>query len=154
MFFHPIRGRLGLFLLFALGLLQVGCRQQEHEWQPLVPGGEADLVVVLNSDLTYQELRNFHEEELIEGSFEESYWHRPGIDGTMQLAIDGHEAFVVFFDSAATSEQRTAILEGVRGSPYVYRIFENVNPWELELDESVEQEGNEADQDSSDLPSD
>lgn len=123
-------------LLFISLSCQVGCRQKEDdEWVPLVPGGKADLVAVLRAGITYEEIVSFQEEELIVGDFERGHWHRPGIDGTMQVRVGGHEAFGVLFDPAATAEQRNAIREGLMSSPYVFRVFEDVTPGEIDLSE-------------------
>lgn len=120
-----------------------GCQPYEPEWRAMLPGGKASLVVVLKSGNTYQEIRRFQEEELVVGHFEQGHWHRPGIDLMMQLPIDGHEAFVVIFDPSAPAEEREAIRAGVKTSPYVYRVFGDVNPWELKLNEEPEGEAAE-----------
>lgn len=125
-------------LLAIVVSVALGCQQHDPQWRAMVPGGKANLVAVLKSEITYQEIRRFQEEELIVGDFEKGHWHRPGIDVTMQLRVDGHEAFAVVFDPEATPEELDAIRAGLKRSPYVHRVFQDVNPWEIRLDAEPE----------------
>ena len=125
-----------LFLL-VLGWQQVACGQRECEWQPLFPEGKADLVVVFKEDITPQEILRFEEEELIIGEFEEGFSHRAGVGVVTRKDVNGRAAYGLTLDPSATPEEHEAIREGVKSSPYVYRVLENVAPEDINLAEAT-----------------
>jgi hypothetical protein len=136
--FHLMRRCAAFFFLLVLAWQQVACGQREYEWQPLFPEGQADLVVVFKEGITPQEIIRFEEEELIIGQFEEGFSHRAGVGVVARKNVNGRAAYALTLDSSATPEEREKIREGVKSSPYVYRVFENVAAEDIDLDEMPE----------------
>lgn len=118
-------------LLFCF-VSAMGC--YETEWRPLLPEGKANLVVVFRPGLAQQEINDFLDQELQIKASDGGEWLRPGVDAIVKTSVDGHSAYAVTLDRSASPEEREAIREGVKSSPYVYRVFENVALEDVELD--------------------
>lgn len=136
-----LMGRCAGFCFLIVLWQQVACGQREDEWEPLFPDGRADLVIIFKEGITPQEIIRFEEEELIVGEFEEGFSHRPGVGVVARKNVNGHAAYVLTLDPSATPEDHEAIREGARSSPYVYRVFENVAPEDINLAEATAPKG-------------
>jgi hypothetical protein len=123
-------------------LSAVGC--YEPEWRSMLPEGKANLVVVFRQGLAQQEINDFLDQELQIAAADGGEWLRPGVDAIVKTSADGYPAYAVVLDPSATPEEREAIREGVKSSPYVYRVFENVAPEDIDLDEATAPEGEAA----------
>lgn len=129
--------RRALLALCVLGA--VGC--YEPEWRSMLPEGKANLVVVFRQGLAQQEINEFLDQELQIAAEDGGEWLRPGVDAIVKTSVDGYSAYAVVLDPSASPQEREAIREGVKSSPYVYRVFENVAPEDIDLDEASVPEG-------------
>lgn len=123
-------------LLLLCFVSAMGC--YEPEWGPLLPEGKANLVVVFRPELPQQEVNDFLDQELQIEASDGGEWLRPGVDAIVKTSVGGHPAYAVTLDRSATPEERKSIREGVESSPYVYRVFENVAPADIDLDGAAE----------------
>jgi len=127
-----LRGVLVLFLLSSA----VSC--SDPDWKPLLPEGRADLTVVLEAGISQQEVNHFLSQSLQIEASDGGEWLRPGVHGILNVSVANHEAYAVVFDHTATPDEREAIREAVKSSPYVYRVFENVAPEDIRLEDEFQ----------------
>jgi len=109
-------------------------RDEAAEKQKMVPIGpdvRADLVIFFKVDATHDQIESFWEQTLSTKS-EKGHWPRPGVRDIMALvAVQGHEAIAVTFFANATEAERDDIKTGVKSSPLVYKVMEDVVPQDI-----------------------
>ena len=113
---------------------------QTYQKQKIVKFGPdviANLVIVFKPEVTDDQVEDFRRNVLqIVASSEGDRSYSPGIRQYLRiLPIEKHEAVAVTFHEDITREQRTAIIDRVKTSPLVFKVFEDVAPSNVKLNE-------------------
>jgi hypothetical protein len=130
--------KMKMTMMMALILLAVaGCRQEsEQQVSFLGPDGKASLVAVLKSGVTDQEVNRFLEDTVVFGRINESSSpNRPGVGAIVSGNVQGHTAYSIKFFPSATPEQRDTVTKAMKASPYVLKVFADIDPDAIMLDE-------------------
>lgn len=101
------------------------------------PDVKADLVIVFKSDVLSEQVEDFRRNVLqITTSTEGEREYSSGIRQYLRvLPIQEHEAIALTFYESITLTQREEIMRRVKSSPLVYRVFEDVAPANVKLNQ-------------------
>lgn len=91
----------------------------------------ADIVFFYTKTSTHDERTDFYENVLNERSAGGGYWPRSGVILTWGVNNHSYEGHALNFDPAATTDERQAVVEVLRASPVVFRVYENRVPEEI-----------------------
>lgn len=113
---------------------------QTYEKQEIVKFGpkvKANLVIVFKSDVTNDQVEEFRRNVLqIAKSNELERGYFPGVRQYLRsLPIQRHEAVALTFHSGITAVQRDEVVARIRSSPLVYKVFEDIAPTNVKLDQ-------------------
>ena len=124
-------------MMRALILLAVaGCRQEsEQQVSFLGPDGKASLVAVFKSGVTLQEVNRFLDDTVSIRRPDGSTPSRPGVGAIVSGDVQGHTAYSIKFLPSATPEQRDTVTKAMKASPYVLKVFADIDPDAIVLDE-------------------
>jgi ketosteroid isomerase-like protein len=108
---------------------------QKEEIVHFGPEVKASLVIVFKSDVTDNQVEDFRRDVLQVLSSDES--ERNYLSGIREylrsLPIEKHEAVAITFHKDITNEQRSAIIDRVKSSPLVLKVFEDIAPASVKL---------------------
>jgi ketosteroid isomerase-like protein len=113
---------------------------QTYEKQKIVkfgPDVTANLVIVFKPEVTNDQVEDFRRNVLqIVASSEGERSYFPGIRQYLRtLPIQDHEAIALTFHTDITPAQRAEIMSRLKASPLVYKIFEDMAPSSVKLDQ-------------------
>jgi hypothetical protein len=110
--------------IFVISIVQNACNQPPEPLHPIGPDKQVSMVVYFTSGTDHDAI--------------ESFWENTLHPGENKLAMvfltskQDHLGVAFTFSNQTTQEQRAALRRTVTESPIVYRVFENVNPDEIE----------------------
>ncbi len=113
---------------------------QTYQKQKIVkfgPDVKANLVIIFKSDVTDDQVENFRRDVLQVTTPNEG--ERKYISGIRQylrvLPIEKHNAIALTFHEDITQPQREEIMRRVKSSPLIHKVFEDIAPADVKLDQ-------------------
>jgi ketosteroid isomerase-like protein len=113
---------------------------QTYQKQKIVkfgPDVKANLVIVFKSDVTDAQVEDFRRNVLQIATANEG--ERKYMSGIRQylraLPIQNHNAIALTFHEGIAQAQRDEIMKRIKSSSLVYKVFENIAPAEVKLDQ-------------------
>jgi ketosteroid isomerase-like protein len=110
---------------------------QKEEIVHFGPEVKASLVIVFKPDVTNDQVEDFRRNVLqVLSSDEGERNYLSGIREYLRsLPIEKHEAVAITFHKDITIDQRTAIIDRVKSSPLVFKVFEDIAPASVKLNQ-------------------
>lgn len=87
--------------------------------------GKNDLLFFYTKDSTYEQ-RKYFDENILNKNTDRGHYFRDGVQGLFGIDKDGYEGFAIKYKAKATKEQKDEIINILKNSPIVFRVYENV----------------------------
>ncbi len=129
---------------FSSALLLQGCGAQKDDWAiETSPDIRAKLVYVLKKGTDQKQVHDFMRTVIADSVPNgKSPGLLPGIRSVVKVVIGDYEGGEIYFESQATNEQKAFVEKRILESPYVYKIYKDVNPDEITDLERNGEDGN------------
>jgi ketosteroid isomerase-like protein len=110
---------------------------QNEEMITFGPEVKASLVIIFKPGVKNDQIEEFRRNVLLlVASTEQGDSYLPGIRKYLRsLPNEEHEVIALTFHKEITTDQRAAIIERVRSSPFVFKLFEDLAPGRVKLNQ-------------------
>lgn len=125
-----------LFILLAILLLGVqlnSCsgKNSSNEITPFGPNELTGLVIFFKKGTTREQIETFYEDVVSVPRPDKGYDLPDGVALRYSIRNGDYEGVGITFSTDATPEQREKLKQAIKGSPVVYKVYENVVPNEI-----------------------